>query len=210
MTRLLNIGGAVIGIVALVLQFSITVPASLEAGRSLVGSIVYFFSFFTILTNILVVLVHVSALTGRPVVMQRPSWRAGTGVAIAVVGIVYHVLLADLWLPEGLFYVCDMLLHYVTPALYVVWWLMMAEGSLGWRHLFWWLVWPIGYSAYALARAPIAGEVPYPFLDMAVIGLPRVLIAIGAIALLFIAVGIVFLAYDYFVGRRRSRAVVNA
>ncbi len=142
--------------------------------------------------------------------MQGPSWRAGIGVAIAVVGIVYHVLLADLWQPEGLFYVCDMLLHYVTPALYVVWWLMMAEGSLGWRHLFWWLVWPIGYSAYALARAPIAGEVPYPFLDMAVIGLPRVLIAIGAIALLFIAVGIVFLAYDYFVGRRRSRAVVNA
>lgn len=68
----------------------------------------------------------------------------------------------------------------------------------------------MGYAAYALARAPIAGEVPYPFLDAAVIGFPRVLISIAAIALLFVALGIVFLAYDYLVGRRRSRAVVNA
>ncbi|KFB10294.1 Pr6Pr family membrane protein [Nitratireductor basaltis] len=210
MVRLVNIAGAVIGIAALVLQFSITVPASMEAGRSLPGSVVYFFSFFTILTNILAVLVHLNALTGRPEAFARSTWRGGIAVAIAVVFLVYHILLADLWKPEGLFYVCDVALHYVTPALFVLWWMMTADGSLGWRHLFWWLVWPVGYAVYALARAPIAGEVPYPFLDAAVIGFPRVLLAIAAIALLFIAVGVVFLAYDYLVGRRRSRAVVNA
>lgn len=133
MVRLVNIAGAVIGIAALVLQFSITVPASMEAGRSLAGSVVYFFSFFTILTNILVVLVHLNALTGWLPVFGHSSWRAGIGVAIAVVSLVYQVLLADLWKPEGLFYVCDVALHYVTPAIYLIWWLMIADGRLGWR-----------------------------------------------------------------------------
>ena len=48
MARALQIAGLIAGVIGLVVQFLITVPASLEAGRSLAGSVVFYFSFFTI------------------------------------------------------------------------------------------------------------------------------------------------------------------
>lgn len=48
MGRFLQTAGLVVGLIALALQFSITIPASMEAGRGLFGSIVFYFSFFTI------------------------------------------------------------------------------------------------------------------------------------------------------------------
>ena len=63
MGRLLQIAGLAVGLFALILQFCITVPASMMVGRGLFGSIVFYFSFFTILTNIGVVLVYASLLS---------------------------------------------------------------------------------------------------------------------------------------------------
>ena len=66
MAKILNVAGLVVGLSALVVQFALSIPASMEAGRSLAGSVVHYFSYFTILTNILVVLVHLAALLGAP------------------------------------------------------------------------------------------------------------------------------------------------
>lgn len=207
MVRMLNLAGVVIGLFALTLQFAITVPASMENGRSLGGSIIYYFSFFTILTNILVVLTHLAALGGRPAFFRRPEVRAGVAVAIAAVGLVYYLLLADLWRPQGLFLLCDMLLHYAAPALFLAWWLLAgADGSLRWRHIPYWLAYPVGYLLYVLARAPIAGEVPYPFLDTRVLGFGEILLTVGGIALLFLVLGSLAVLVDDFLGVRRRSA----
>lgn len=207
MVRMLNLAGVVIGLFALTLQFAITVPASIENGRSLGGSIIYYFSFFTILTNILVVLTHLAALGGRPAFFRRPEVRAGVAVAIAAVGLVYYLLLADLWRPQGLFLLCDMLLHYAAPALFLAWWLLAgADGSLRWRHIPYWLAYPVGYLLYVLARAPVAGEVPYPFLDARVLGFGEILLTVGAIALLFLVLGSLAVLVDDFLGARRRSA----
>lgn len=61
MARFLQIAGLVIGLAALVLQICITIPAS--AGRSFVSSLVFYLSFFAILTNIGAVIVHASLLS---------------------------------------------------------------------------------------------------------------------------------------------------
>ena len=63
MARLLQLAGLSVGLVALILQFALTVPASMAAGRSLGGSIVFYFSFFTILSNIAAVMVHASLIS---------------------------------------------------------------------------------------------------------------------------------------------------
>jgi hypothetical protein len=136
MARGLAIAGLCIGLVALVLQFSITIPASILAGRSRLASLIFYLSFFTILTNIGAVLVYSAVLTGRPDWFGSPRTRAGVAVAIAVVMIVYAAILARLWQPAGLFLLCDMLLHYLTPVLYLAWWLYAgADGSTRWRDL---------------------------------------------------------------------------
>ena len=209
MGRFLQIAGLVIGLAGLVLQFCITIPASMEAGRSLLGSIVFLFSFFTILTNIGAVLVHTSLLSPSGYAWL-PAFagsriRANVAVAIALVFIVYATVLARLWQPQGLFLLCDVLLHYVTPVLFVLWWLISgADGTTRWRDISWWMVYPLAYLAYVLVRAPIAGEVPYPFLDVAKNGAASVAVSALAITGLFLVLCVIAVFVDHAVGRSRK------
>ena len=212
MGRFLQIAGLVIGLVGLVLQFCITIPASMEAGRSFLASIVFLFSFFTILTNIGAILVHVSLLSPSGYAwlpaFAGPRMRAGVAVSIALVFIVYATVLAQLWQPQGLFLLCDVLLHYVTPVLFMLWWLVAgADGSTRWRDISWWMLYPIVYLVYALARAPIAGEVPYPFLDVAKNGAASVAIAALAITGLFLVLCIIAVFVDRGVSRLRASSI---
>lgn len=206
MARAVAIAGLCIGLAALVLQFAITFQASLSAGRSLAGSIVFYFSFFTILTNIGAVLAYSAFLTGRPGWFGSARVRAGIAVAIAVVMIVYATILARLWQPAGLFLLCDVLLHYVTPALYLVWWLAWgADGSTRRRDIFLWLAYPLLYLAYVAIRAPIAGEVPYPFLNLETHGAAGVAKSSLLMLGLFVSISVVVLTADRLFGSRRGR-----
>jgi hypothetical protein len=210
MGRLLQIAGVIAGLAGLVLQFCITIPASMEAGRSLLGSIVFYFSFFTILTNIGAVLVHVSLLSPAGYAwfpaFAGPRVRTGVGVAISLGFIVYATVLARLWQPQGLFLLCDILLHYVTPVLFVLWWLVAgADGRRQWSDIAWWMVYPLAYLAYALLRAPFAGEVPYPFLDIAKNGAASVAVSALATTALFIGLSVLAVYADNGIGRLRGK-----
>ncbi|MDX8527692.1 Pr6Pr family membrane protein [Mesorhizobium sp. MSK_1335] len=210
MGRFLQIAGLVIGVAALVLQFSITMPASMAAGRTLLGSIVFYFSFFTILTNIAAVLVH-AALVSPAGYAWFPAFagqrmRAGVAVAVTLVFIVYATVLARLWQPQGLFLLCDILLHYITPLIFVLWWLIAgADGTTRWRDISWWMIYPIAYLAYALIRAPFAGEVPYPFLDVAKNGAAQVAVSALAVTALFIGLSVLAVLVDHGIGRLRGK-----
>lgn len=209
MGRFLQIVGLVVGLAGLILQFCISIPASMEAGRSLLGSIIFVFSFFTILTNIGAVLVHTSLLSPSGYAwlpaFAGPRMRAGVAVSIALVFIVYATVLARLWQPQGLFLLCDVLLHYVTPVLFVLWWLISgADGRTRWSDISWWVIYPIAYLVYALVRAPFAGEVPYPFLDIAKNGATSVVISAAAITGLFLVLCVVAVLADHAVARTRA------
>ena len=212
MSRFLQIAGLVIGLAGLVLQFCISIPASMEAGRSLLGSIVFLFSFFTILTNIGAVLVYTSLLssTGYAWLPAFAGFRmrAGIAVSITLVFIVYATVLSQLWHPQGLFLLCDVLLHYVTPVLFLLWWLMAgADGRTRWNDISWWMLYPVAYLVYALARAPLAGEVPYPFLDVAKNGAASVAISAAAITGLFLVLCVAAVLVDHGVARIRTSSV---
>jgi len=208
MGRFLQRAGLVIGLIALVVQFAITIPASMAAGRGLLGSIVFYFSFFTVLTNIGAVLVHASLVSPAgyawfPAFAGRRI-RAGVAVAITLVFIVYRTVLAGLWQPEGLFLLCDILLHYVTPPLFLLWWLIAgADGGTRWHDISWWMIYPLAYLACILIRAPFAGEVPYPFLDVAKNGAASVAISSLAITALFVVLSVLAVLADHGFGWRR-------
>lgn len=209
MSRLLQKAGLVIGLIGLVLQFAITIPASMAAGRSLLGSIVFYFSFFTILTNIAAVMVHVSLLSPAGYAwfpaFAGKRMRAGVAVATTLVFIVYTTVLQGLWQPQGLSLLCDVLLHYVTPAIFVLWWLIAgADGSTRWRDVSWWMIYPLAYLAYALIRAPFAGEVPYPFLDVAKNGAVSVAISALTTTALFLLLCMLAVLADHGIARLRK------
>lgn len=209
MGRFLQKAGLAVGLIGLVLQACITIPASMQAGRSFLGSVVFLFSFFTILTNIGAVLVHTSLLSPSGYAwfpaFAGSRLRAGVAVAISLVFIVYATVLARLWQPQGLFLLCDILLHYLTPALFVLWWLIAgADGTTRWRDISWWMVYPLAYLAYVLLRAPIAGEVPYPFLNAEKNGAASVAVSALATTGLFLLLCVIAVFADHWVARLRK------
>jgi hypothetical protein len=97
--------------------------------------------------------------------------------AIALVGIVYHLLLRNVWAPEGLQGVADVTLHYAVPvALFVYRILFPPNQKLPiWAPLAW-SIYPVIYIAYVLARGELIGSYPYHFVDVTSLGYIKVLI----------------------------------
>lgn len=159
--------GLALGLFGLVVQFIVSMQMSAAIGRGPLASVEFFFSFFTVLTNIAAVLVYAAALTGRPAWFARPRVRAGVAVAIVVVGMTYATVLARLVEPTGWFFLADSTLHYVAPVYFAVWWLAFGrDGSSRFADIPWWLVYPLAYLVYAMVRGSIVQLYPYPFLDL--------------------------------------------
>lgn len=156
--------GFLFGTAALVLQFSITIPLRLSNGDDLFGAVVFFFSFLTILTNLMLVLIYLSELVDWPW-LDWWRWPSTQGMMVGVMLLVmafYHFLLAGTWAPEGWSKVADIALHYATPIIYTLWWLLFARhGNLAWRHLPVMAIPLFAYAIYTLIRGPIIGSYPY-------------------------------------------------
>lgn len=201
--------GLLLGLAALGLQASLTFPASIEAGRSALASIVFFFSFFTILTNSFLVSIYAAEILtgagGLGVLRRVPVIGFGVPAITLVMG-VYHFLLAPLWAPEGWWLVADWSLHYATPILFILWWaLFIADGTLDWRLLFYWLVAPLIYLVYVMLRGAATGEYPYHILEIPTLGLPPVVANIGFVIVVFVALSAVAIGVDKLIGRSRTR-----
>ena len=52
--------GLIVGVAALILQISLSIPLRMSNGDTIFGALVYFFTFYTILTNLMLVLIYAS------------------------------------------------------------------------------------------------------------------------------------------------------
>jgi hypothetical protein len=201
--RRLITGLAVLGWAGLTIQLYLIFFARLSIGASLLGGLVSFFSYFTILTNTLVATVLTCAVAERESAARRwflqPWVSSGIAVSIAVVGLAYSILLRHLWHPEGWQFVADELLHDVMPLLFLgYWWCCVPKGTLRLWHLPLWLTYPLVYFIYALLRGHLLGAYAYPFIDVAVLGYPQVLANAGGILVGFVLVGLLVIGLDRF------------
>jgi hypothetical protein len=205
---------AAVGWFALVLQLGIMLRNAAAAGTSLLAAVGSFLSFFTVLTNLLVAVGLAATVPAAPPRALRqlvePSGATALAVYVTVVGIVYSLVLRQLWHPMGAQLVADVLLHDVMPLAYVIYWsALVPKGRLGWRHIWPWLAFPAVYTVASLVRGAIIHVYPYPFIDVGALGYQRVL---GNMVLLFagfLVLGLVYLAIDRAMRRRppsRSRA----
>ncbi len=198
MRKLLPRLGFAIGGFAVILQIFLTVNSRMAAGDSLFQALTFFFSFFTILINIAALFVYAAHLfPGRFTLFASPLMRGTIAVAIAVVGLVYATVLAGIWQPQGLFWLCDTLLHYVAPVVYVAWWITSGRsGTLAYADVPKMLAFPLVYCAYAVVRGLTTGRYAYPFLDVDTLGGGKVIINAIIVAALFLLFSIAAIAYD--------------
>lgn len=202
---------ALLAAAALALQYALL----LEANRGALGvwmATLRFFSYFTILSNLLVALATIATAFGSRSrsagFLARAGVRAGIALYIAVTGMVYVLVLRHLWQPQGAQWWADVALHYATPLCYLAWWVLATpHGALGWRQLPRWLLFPLAYLAWIVFRQrAIEPWSPYPFLDLGEQS-PAILLGnAGAILLLFLALGGVLLVADRLLGRHASTA----
>lgn len=190
-SRRLAVAGSAAGGFALVLQLLLTVQRTRSLGGSVLGGVWIYLDYFTILTNALAAAALLVAARGRDgSVLLRAHSVTAIAACMLIVGLVYNLLLRSLWQPTGWQRLADELLHVAMPLLFLAyWWLATTRATLRWRALLPWLLYPLGYLAYALARGMADGRYPYPFLDVGALGLPHVMANAAGVALAFVVVG---------------------
>ncbi len=189
---------AAMGWFALALQLRLILGVNGAAGVQTVETLVRFFSYYTILTNILAALVLTGAMLGhRGTFFSKPSVQTATAVYISVVGIIYVAILSSLWAPTGPQWLADNLLHHAMPVLYVLFWLVFVpKGTLRWMSFPPWLIFPLLYVIVVLVRGYVSRFWPYPFLDADKLGWISVAQNCALMVALFVAVSLIFIALD--------------
>ncbi|MBW4652841.1 MAG: Pr6Pr family membrane protein [Kaiparowitsia implicata GSE-PSE-MK54-09C] len=191
-----------VGWFAVVLQFYLSLRLSVANGRGIGWGMFVYFGYFTVLTNILVALALAAPLVAPNAAIARFFRRSGVITAIAasitMVGIVYSLVLRQIWNPEGLQLVADRLLHDVMPIVFLIyWWIVVPKRGVRWADVPRWLVYPIGYLFYALVRGAASGVYPYPFLDVDSLGYGPTLINSFIMLAGFVAIALLLIGLNW-------------
>ncbi|WP_061016243.1 Pr6Pr family membrane protein [Microbacterium sp. CCH5-D1] len=218
-----RLAASVLAVAAIVAQLVRTLEIALSSetawGAHLPTVVANFFSFFTILSNVLAAVVlaigGIWALANRKTTSAEPRWLAVLLVCAStymiVTGVVYNTLLRGIELPQGSTVLwSNEVLHVVIPLIMLVDLLFAPRRrALGWSAVGITAIFPIVWVAYTLIRAnlviaPATGEpwwYPYPFLN------PHLNGGYGGVALwvlLIAAIIIATAAFVVWVGRFRG------
>jgi len=182
----------------------------LQNGKgTIIEIIIRYFSFFTILTNLVValcttiLLVKPKATWGR--FFSKPSTLTAITVYITIVGLVYNAILRFLWQPQGLQFITDELLHTIIPVLFIFLWLVyVPKSGLKYKNTFAWLLYPFVYIIYIIIRGEITGEYPYPFIDVTQLGYSKMLANCGGLVIAFLGLSLLLVAVGKFAEKNKN------
>jgi hypothetical protein len=208
MTRIWHAAIALLTAVALVGQTVLVVHHD--------ASVVNLFSYFTIQSNILVMI-------AAALIAKRPD-RGGTAfgilrlaglVGITITGLIFATVLAGTADFEGLAWWYDKIFHYVVPAMTVGGFFFLHPRTRLGRSSWWFIGWAVAWLAYTLIRGAVShpgyraphgrlSDVPYDFLDADRHGGGSVAIVSVGVAVLALA-----LAWGYRTLSKRSERGPN-
>lgn len=204
--RIFSAIGAAVGWITLLLQLYLII---VNRTASLPETVVRYFSFFTILTNILVAAsftaVYIKGVSVAGSFLTRPKTLTATAVYITIVGLIYNIILRFQWAPEGLAKLVDELLHSIIPVGFIIFWLLyVPKQSIGWKNIFPWLVYPLVYLAYTILRGEFAQWYPYPFVDVIQLGYNKVMINSAMVCVLFVFFAALFVGIAKWISRSET------
>lgn len=187
---------------AIIIQFFLMME---NRNSSVAETTIRFFSFFTILTNLLVAIFFTILIFRFKNSLPGDQKNSGDVTAITVyitcVGLVYQILLRKTWHPQGMQMVTDELLHSVIPVLVLIYWFLFENTlSVPYSLIGRWLLYPLIYLIYVLIRGYFSGFYPYPFINIPALGIEKVLLNSIVMTALFAVLSVTFNA----VGRRKK------
>ena len=166
-------------------------------------------SYFTNLSNLIVAIVL--TMLARNPDRSGGLWsaiRMDSLVMISITGLIYAIVLAPDAQVEGLDIIVNSIKHYIVPVMTVFLWLLVGpRRQLTFVSVFTALIIPITWAVYTLIRGQFIDAYPYGFINVAVYGMPEVLINIAGVAVLGTVIGLLFWAVDRLLGRRSGANV---
>ncbi len=198
----------------LVTQFGLQVQGLLSSGRhgilsAIAGAAGTYLFWFTLLTNTLcAAILAAHAMGGRGRIrdfLRRPGVVTCAAGSIIIVGVVYHLLLADSYNPQGVAWLTDTMFHTVLPIGFVLAWTrLVPRGAVRLADAPWWGSYMLGYAAYIIVRGEIAGNYPYFFIDVAALGYPVALRNAALLGIAFVALSAGLVGLNRIVGAPRT------
>ncbi|WP_207646041.1 Pr6Pr family membrane protein [Tindallia californiensis] len=162
-----------------------------------VKAFVHVFRLFTNQSNLLVVLWAFLELkrTNQKKELEFSympgTFRGGLVVYIFMTFLVYHLFLRNTYTVTGPSVIINGVTHYIIPAAYILdWYLTEKRQIYRFTHIFFWMLYPLGYLVIGISYGKITGSFPYEYLNWHLEGLSYI-IGYGTIIIMcFIAVSI--------------------
>ena len=199
MQKKLDYTGSFLACFAVITQFILMMQ---NRQTDVAETLIRFFSYFTILTNLLVALYFTNRIRPFAKVLNHTSSLTAITSFILIVGLVYQFVLRSAWQPTGLQRLVDELLHSVNPLFVFIYWLIYKPKiKISFRSLCYWLAYPLFYALFIMLRGSISGFYPYPFLNVEKIGWANAIINM----LLILAVAIVLMLLLSIAGKQVKR-----
>lgn len=161
-------------------------------------TIIRFFSFFTILTNMLVATYFTCLLFWKleePKFFTKPGFLTAITIYITIVGLVYQIALRHIWQPKGLQLIVDELLHSIIPILTLIFWCLYETiQTVRYSQIFKWTLYPLAYLALILVRGEISAFYPYPFINVAHLGMAKTITNATILLVILMVISVLFLS----------------
>lgn len=187
-SRLLNTILCAVATFGLLAQFTLTGTGPADPNDpdpGVVTSMIRFFSFFTVLSNLMVVVTSLPLALGRRPGFPLRVLRLNAIAAVVITGLVHWFLLrpgSDL---TGFAIVVDAVTHVIVPILAVAVWLAAGpRGMTGRPVVAGSFLFPVLYAGWIFLHGALAGWYPYHFIDVSSIGYGQ---ALTMAAIIFVA-----------------------
>jgi len=174
---------------------------------SIAETLFVYFGYFTVWANTLIALAFTAPLLNPDRKLSnffmRPAVRAALLSYTLMTSAVYYMLIVPYWNPQGFTWMTATGLHAVMPILYIIDWLFFAEKRpIFYKHLPYWLIFPAVYGVTSIIRGLLTNVYPYPFLNVAELGIGSVLFNMFGLVAVFAVVGPVFIAVAHLIADR--------
>ena len=150
-------------------------------------------SFFTNLTNALIVIMVWALLSGKGRLydfFKSPSVQSACCLYIAFVGLGFWGLLGGPEVSNVLDWIPEITAHTFSPIMGAVYWFFaVPKRSLSWIDPVKWLLYPIAYLIFWLFRGPLVGYYPYFFIDVDAMGYSGVALWTSILIIAYLLLG---------------------
>lgn len=165
---------------------------------SLLTRLIRMFSYFTIQSNLLVLIVTISLVLAPS--RDGPLWRVlhlDALLGIVITGLVFGFVLSKQVHPTGAAHWATVGFHYIAPWAMLLGWLLFGpRPRIDRRTIGAAFIWPVLWIGYTLLHGAATDWYPYPFLDVTVKGYPRALANTGLVVLIALVLIAIFAALD--------------